>query len=109
MATGIPFSSLPSLVITHTCLLLVSWPLPQTLSQGEYISCGGAGSAACCCAGAFGAAGAGAGAGFAAGLAAGAFGFAGACAITGMAMASNAAAAIETISARPSGRADATR
>src|SRR5665213_3035055 len=107
MATGIPFSSLPSLVITHTCLLLVSWPLPQTLSQGEYISCGGAGSAACCCAGAFGAAGA--GAGFAAGLAVGAFGFAGACAITGMAMASNAPAAIETISARPSGRADAAR
>jgi hypothetical protein len=76
--------------------------LPQTLSQGEYINCGGAGSAACCC----GAAGAGPGfAGACAGFTAGVFGFAGACAITGIVIAINPAVAKETISARP----DATR
>ncbi len=40
MATGMPFSSRPSLVTTQTCLLLVSGPLPQTFIHGEYISCG---------------------------------------------------------------------
>src|SRR5215471_8598332 len=47
MATGIPFSRRPSLVMTQTFLLPVSCPWPQTFIHGEYISCGW--SAACCC------------------------------------------------------------
>ena len=40
IATGMPFSSRPSFVMTQTCLLFVSGPLPQTFIHGEYMSCG---------------------------------------------------------------------
>src|SRR5665213_1133217 len=56
MATGMPFSRRPSLVMTQTCLLLVSGPFPQIFIHGEYISCGGSLVAGCCGAGAAGAA-----------------------------------------------------
>src|SRR5664279_4697199 len=101
-----PFSSRPSLVRTQTCLLLVSGPLPQTFTHGEYMSCGGASAA---WAGAAGAAGAAAGALGAAFGAAGFVGF-GCCANAGVAATMAAArnpAANEAVSARLRGRADA--
>src|SRR5476651_2213809 len=112
MATGIPFSRRPSLVMTQTCLLLVSGPLPQTFIQGEYISCG-CSWAACCWAGAAGAgvaAGAFGAAGFAGCFWAGAGAGAGAWANTGAATskaATKPAAAIMAVGTRPNGRADA--
>src|SRR5450755_4732023 len=42
IATGMPFSSRPSLVSTQTCLLLISGPLPHTCFHGEYVNCGAA-------------------------------------------------------------------
>src|SRR5665647_1996747 len=104
MATGMPFSSRPSLVMTQTCLLLVSGPLPQTFIHGEYINCG---SPACA-----GAAAGAASAGLAAGDCFGAAGlagcFGGVWANAGAAT-SNAASKPAAVSVRPSGRADAIR
>src|SRR5476651_1517377 len=113
MATGMPFSRRPSLLMTQTCLLLVSGPLPHTFIHGEYISCGWSG-AACCCAGAAGA-GAAAGACFGAAGLAGCFAAgagAGAWAKAGAAMrraAIKPAAATVAFRAQPNGRADAIR
>ena len=97
IATGMPFSSRPSLVTTQTCLLLVSGPLPQTFIHGEYISCG---SPCAAWPGAAGAGCAGCAAG-AAGLAAGFFG----CASDGDdKAAASAATPIVAVSARPQDR-----
>src|SRR4029078_9239800 len=122
MATGLPFSRRPSLVITHTFLLPVSCPWPQTFIHGEYISCGW--SAACCwgcarlqsgggwggvafCAGCKGCAG-GAGCAFGA-----AFGAALGCGCCAEAVFANSVAAkvmtMVAVNARPHGRTDTVR
>src|SRR6185436_9912704 len=105
MATGIPFSRRPSLVITQTFLLPVSCPWPQTFIHGEYISCGWSPTCCCGCAGCKGCAGCALGAALGAALGC-------CCCCAEAAPANNVAAKVMTmvaVNARPHGRTDTVR